>query len=204
MVDYGMYINNLDIKVSLGVSETNADMEDVEYAINKLKFWLDESLDSSIVLNGTDEASIKLSAATANNLIFCPGVPNDSLLAMTLYSKVIKIAGPDISILEFKLSNNIDNSEVTFMSTEVLKGLPEDVSYCGLPCFETDPWWRRTDGFTYDYLSSPGKTFEEMYSECSDLLDHFDSIYEAEQEYSNDDLETQEIIKVQTWTPKVI
>lgn len=179
--------------------------DDINYEVNKLKFWLDETLSDSLIVDATDEMSVKIGLLSTNSLIHCPGLPDDSLLAHVLQRKCRSITSSALIFLSFKLTASDTNTTTHFAADELPESdvLPLDISYVAIDVYGDTPWWKRPDGFCYEFMELEDKTFEEAYGDINeyDILSEFTASYNLDLTSTEDT----EIIKpASNWKPKKV
>lgn len=208
------YYNNIFLasEYKIGVTVAyNPDYteEDISFEVNKLKYWLDETLTDCLIVDATDDMGAKIGLLSTNSLLHCPGVPNDALIAHILQRKCRSITTPALTFLSFKLTGSDTNTTTHFAADELpeSEALPADASYAAINVYGDLPWWRRSDGFCYEFMELEGKTFEEAYGDISefDLLTEFAESYKLANDIASGNDET-EIIKPMppAWKPKKV
>lgn len=203
------YYNNqfLSTEYKIGVTITyNPEYteDEINYEVNKLKFWLDETLSDALIIDATDEMGAKIGLLSTNSLIHCPGTPDDSVLAHVLQRKCRAITSPALIFLSFKLTASDTNTTTHFAADELPDSdvLPSDISYVAIDVYGDSPWWKRSDGFCYEFMELEGKTFDEAYGDISgyDILSEFADSYNLELPSPDS-----EILKPATsWKPKKV
>lgn len=208
------YYNNLFLAADYTIAATvvyNPDYseEEINFEVNKLKFWIDETLNDCIIVDATDEMGAKIGLLSTNSLIHCPGVPNDALLAHILQRKCRSITSPALTFLSFKLTGMDTNTTTHFAADELpdSDALPSDISYVAIDVYGDAPWWKRPDGFCYEFMELEGKTFEEAYGDINeyDILTEFAESYNLASEVLSASEDT-EILKpsIGAWKPKKV
>lgn len=195
------YTINVSVAYNVDYSE-----DDITYEVNKLKFWLDETMRNCLIVDATHDTGIKIGLLSTNPLMHIPGVPNDALVAHVLQRKCRSITSGALMFLSFKLTGSESNT-TTHFSADILpesSALPVDATYAAIPVYGNDPWWKRPDGFCYEFMELEGQSFEEAYGNTDDydLLCEFDQSYNlAEELLTEAEEDSTEVIKP-NWTPK--
>lgn len=200
----GLLMNSeLIISASIDVSN-NSNERESDKLINMIKFWIEESLDGIILVNATDEIDLKISLNTKNNVMYCPGVPTDSMVALLVYAKLVNIVENKIRIFKFELEST-DFGTVTTLCGDTTTALPLTTEYSNIQVYDIKPWWLRSDGYTVEFPYSD-KDFDEAYpqKDTYDILTDFNNEYN-EQVDDEEISELQEILEIKKkWKPKLI
>lgn len=198
---------NITVSIKLGIDDIDFKLAD--YYINKVKYWIDESLANSFVFDSTKEEGFKIVLHSSNNLIFTPGPPTDTLLSLLLFRKIKSIVPSGLVFFELEVSNHSIDAASTITSlklTEELPALAKD--YCAIELYPDEPaWWMRSDPYTFELPVVDGLSREEAYTDGTlhNIFDDFEEAYAYENgdtEEDNHD-EEQQIIKVKKWTPRL-
>lgn len=141
-------------------SELDDDTYDfnVEVAFSKIKFWFDNVVDNSLMLNRDNTWAQRAfldqdgKQSVDNQLVILPNEPTDATLAEVLQSKMNALSGNSVSFGLVELTSD-DDSGLNVVFTGVGEfNLPDMEEWVGTPSFFTKPWWARDDASTIDVL----------------------------------------------------
>lgn len=208
------YYNNMFLSSEYQIGATiayNPDYteEEINFEVNKLKYWLEETLTDCLIVDATDEMGAKIGLLSTNSLLHCPGVPDDALIAHILQRKCRAITSSALTFLSFKLTGSDTNTTTHFAADELPDSdvLPNDPSYAAISVYGDAPWWKRPDGFCYEFMELEGKTFEEAYGDITefDILTEFEESYNIVNDLNSEATET-EVLKpsISSWKPKKV
>jgi hypothetical protein len=145
------------------------------HAFNRISGWLECFLDDvNIVSSDLDMDMYKslFMVPIDNQIIQCPSHPGDDILAQLLHSKLNAIANGDIRIISVEVSGKDNKPIVTtsymYESEDGEYDLPSQKEFSGKNALHSEPWWKRYDCDTFDYVLEKGEKRDE-------LLEKFDS-----------------------------
>jgi len=154
------------IKIKADVSTLDDDSDDygfrMEVAINKLRYWVDQVLNDSVILFCGNEWALGSfmsedtpgSPATSNTVLLCPDEPTDACLAELLLCKLSAISQ---GVFDFH-AIDIESSDgrgigFTFVGGNPGVSFPEPTEwFMDKPNYFTKPWWARGDASTLDVI----------------------------------------------------
>jgi hypothetical protein len=144
-VDTQMKINNYTIKVDM-ITQTT-DEESSAIAFDRLKYFLFEVLDSSILVNSADQSQIKLLTAAGIKVVAMPETPVDQIVGMMLFAKLNAVMENRVAVTELALSSDLGD-QVTYLHND----------HETLAMFESSGWWNSPDPGTQTIAASKKKT----------------------------------------------
>lgn len=174
----------------------------------KLYFWLDTNLQYVLTVNVENEDDLYLANLSSNITMHCPGNPSDDLIIRLIHSKLSTLAGGDINIDEIKLKASDTSLQYSFDSVDGEYELPLTTEYYTAgSCRDTDPWWIRNDGFSFEFARPEDSTLtdDEVFSGIVDPLIEFDKIVSAMAETQLGSVrEPARIVQVEKWKPRKV
>ena len=111
----------------------------------RLKVWLQAILEGIIIIDVNSELLELLQDSVANNIMYVPGQPDDSMLAVLLHSKISAITENmlDIHAISLTASDTFGIERIyRNLSDEKKYPLP-DISYFDGDTQHKSPWWKR-------------------------------------------------------------
>ncbi len=108
-------MNNYNVR--LWMMTTTTDGESHNVAFDRIKFFIADSLDSSVFINGENEEQCKLLANAGVKITTLPDEPVDQLIGIMLYCKLNAICEDRIIIGEVEVSSEL-GGEVTYMHSD--------------------------------------------------------------------------------------
>jgi len=108
-------MNNYRVRVWM--MTTTMDGESHNIAFDRIKFFIADSLESGVFINGTNEEQCKLLANAGIKIITLPDEPVDQLIGIMLYCKLNAICENRMVIGEVEISSGL-GGEVTYMHGE--------------------------------------------------------------------------------------
>lgn len=100
--------------IRLWMMTTTTDSESHNVAFDRMKFFIGESLDSGVFINGSNTEQCKLLANAGVKIITLPDEPVDQLIGIMLYCKLNAICEDRMIIGEVEISSELGGS-VTYM-----------------------------------------------------------------------------------------
>jgi hypothetical protein len=117
----GIYFDGVlrmnNYQVGLWMQTSTSDGESHNIAFDRLKFFISESLNSGVFINGNNEEQCNLLSAAGVKLIQLPDEPVDQLIGIMLYCKLNAICEDRMVIGEVELSSDLGGS-VTYLHGE--------------------------------------------------------------------------------------
>lgn len=104
-------------KVRLWMMTTTTDGESHNVAFDRIKFFIADSLESSVFINGDNEEQCKLLANAGVKITTLPDEPVDQLIGIMLYCKLNAICEDRMIIGEIDISSEL-GGEVTYMHSD--------------------------------------------------------------------------------------
>jgi hypothetical protein len=132
---------------------------DIDFAFTKMRYWLDNVINKSIVFSHDNTSALSMfideengNVRIANILVLTPDEPNDQHLAALFQSKLQAIAGATMAFgpVEVKSDNQL-GLQFTFVGDSSAV-LPKMSEWVGERSYFDKPWWERNDGSTLDIL----------------------------------------------------
>lgn len=108
-------MNNYTVR--LWMMTTTTDGESHNIAFDRIKFFIDDSLESGVFINSANEEQCKLLANAGVKIITLPDEPVDQLIGIMLYCKLNAICEDRMVIGEVEISSEL-GGEVTYMHGE--------------------------------------------------------------------------------------
>lgn len=209
IIDQGLTPVDWSLKVNLsGTKKKSKSADDkANYIYKKIYFWLETNLQSTIMVDATDESDLYISSLSSNISLHCPGKATDDLLIRLLHSKLTSLSDGSLDIGEMTLKGSDTTLKYTFDTSDGDYNLPEKTSdyiTCGTVRSE-DPWWTKDDGFCFDFFKPKDNTDsdEEVYGEIFDPMAEFHSIMKDIDEISIVRSEAP-IVVLEKWQPKIV
>ena len=113
--DGTLRMNNYNVR--LWMMTTTTDGESHNVAFDRIKFFIADSLESSVFINGENEEQCKLLANAGVKITTLPDEPVDQLIGIMLYCKLNAICEDRIIIGEVEISSEL-GGEVTYMHSD--------------------------------------------------------------------------------------
>lgn len=177
---------------------------DCKVACEKLLFWLENSVNNAIIINGYDKVdrkSLDFYSTLNNPLIMCPGNPDDTLLLILFHSKINAITKGKLVIGEVTI-NSYDGYTHFFSCNDGNYGLPEVEGMV-----HTKPWWTRHDLTMMDYDKKylTNDDIQTIIEDCT-LLDEIEKQFVEQLEYTDVPVEEEpkEQLEIETTDTPVI
>jgi hypothetical protein len=152
--------------LTLGVAvERGLDAEDtdVELALTKWRYWMDQIVSKSIVFSKDNSAALEILLdsngvnRTGNLFVLVPGDPSDELLGAVFQAKFNALGQNALLALSMEVaSDNHHGLSFTLIgdhSTYLPKTAEE---FVGAPSFWEQPWWHRNDASSIDVVKPEG------------------------------------------------
>ena len=157
-----LFPSSLKVKMEF-IAMDEADEDDIDQAFTKIKYWLDNIVNKSVVFCHDNDVAIEMfidteknSSRIGNILMITPDEPDDQHLAAIFQSKLQALCGDTLTfgIVEVKSDNQLGVS-FTFVgdSSAVLPKMDE---WIGDYSYFDKPWWERDDGSTIDTIPPEG------------------------------------------------
>ena len=111
----------------------------------RLKVWLEAILEGIVIIDVNSDLLDALQESVINNMMYVPGQPDDSMLAVLLHSKISAITKNmlDVHAVSLTASDTFGIERVyRNLSPEKTYPLP-DISYFDGETQHTVPWWQR-------------------------------------------------------------
>lgn len=108
-------MNNYTVR--LWMMTTTTDGESHNVAFDRIKFFIDDSLESGVFINSANEEQCKLLANAGVKIIALPDEPVDQLIGIMLYCKLNAICEDRMVIGEVEISSEL-GGDVTYMHGE--------------------------------------------------------------------------------------
>lgn len=149
-----------NIKLTMEILENpEAEDEDVDFGLTKMRFWIDNVFGKSIVFSSNNTLVIAMLVGetghnrTSNLFTLTPEEPSDPLLASLFQSKMNAFANGafEIGMVEIS-SDNMDG--MTFKYCGDGSELPTMEEWMGTRTFFEKPWWERDDASSLDVVPS--------------------------------------------------
>ena len=145
--DKTMHPATFSVTISLSPADftrrTPDQLEDKsEEGMQRLTFWRDTILENSVLIDINSEVFPEIVGAIDNNVMFCPALPTDHLIAELLHAKITAITKGffDIHAISVK-STDTYGIETAFRNIDGY-ALP-GVSYFPTEVLHPVPWWER-------------------------------------------------------------
>lgn len=175
----------------------------------KLSFWLENILNCIVVTDGSNEFGIDVATGSDNPMMYLHCEPTDDIMLQAIHHKLRLISEDKLYIGTTRLSSTDTSVSYTFnteIDNEEMYDLPKNSDYLPFKIAHSFPWWRRQDGYTFEFIIPEGLEEDEIKDAMDKLVDPLD-LYDtmAEQEtYDQEDQEPAEIIEVDLWKPKTV
>jgi hypothetical protein len=130
-------MNNYTVR--LWMMTTTTDGESHNVAFDRIKFFIEDSLESGVFINSANEDQCKLLANAGVKIITLPDEPVDQLIGIMLYCKLNAICEDRMVIGEVEISSEL-GGEVTYMHGE-----EESISP-----YDQKGWWHDSNLMHYN------------------------------------------------------
>lgn len=189
----------IKLKIACGVlSDESLSSEELGnravIGFQRLKVWLEAILEGIIMIDVNSELMEPLQQTVANNMMYIPGQPDDSMLAVLLHSKISAITSNMLDIHSISLT-----ASDTFGIERIYRNLSPkneyplpDISYFNGETQHTVPWWSRPTVDICEYQKDDDETV---------ILFDFDPLSEIGKEYLTSSEEA-DIIVFDAWQKK--
>lgn len=146
------------IVVEAGIArEEEATEDDIEFALNKCRYFFDNVVSNSFVFAIFNTAALAILISddglnrSRNNFIFLPDEPSNEALATVFQAKLNALAKGAFVVETIRIEAN-DQSNLSFTLTgDHSSLLPVDMAdWLGSPNYFDYPWWHRDDASTLD------------------------------------------------------
>ena len=172
-------------------------------AYQKIQFWLSTALTNSAFIDINNTQDIYIVNLINNNHVYCPGVPNDGLIAKLLFSKISVLSDNILTVLAIRIYSDDTSAEYIYESDDVEYQLCiKTTDYYNNKHTRTDkPWWLRNDGFTFEPLEYDLNETDpdSITKHITDPLDEFKKLADVVLQG-----EPAKVIQVKKWKPKRI
>ena len=201
---------NIDLVV---VDKKNKTYEEIEYhagiIFQKVYFWLDTNLPNILAVDVSNQTDLYIANLTSNIMMYCPGNPDDDMIAQLLHSKISVLSNDSLVVGEITVKASDTSLKYTFSTKDGHYGLPSSTKeYCnnGI-CRDDKPWWARDDGFCFEFIRPAEMNIDdnELFGNIIDPMSEFKRIIS---EMSNSEMtppkEPARIVQVEKWKPKKV
>lgn len=134
------------------------DEVEIQVAIAKIKYWLENSLSGSLLISVDNEWAYEAffdedgRCTSGNNIVLLPGDPADDMIAEIIHSKMNAFGGETLEFGVIELTSD-DKTGLSYMFTGVGEfNLPEMKEWVGDRAYFDKPWWARDDASTMDVI----------------------------------------------------
>ena len=121
-------------RVTISMTTNSGSSENYNIALDRMKYFFGECIDSSILINEEDVDQCKKFVKAGLKLVTLPEEPVEQIIGMMLYCKLNAIAEDHIIVNEIELSSELGDQVIFFHS---------DTEFLGP--FESVGWWRQPD-----------------------------------------------------------
>jgi hypothetical protein len=185
-------------EVSIDFAWTTPDLQKGNTAFVKVKFFLEEVLQHSILTHINSPIDIDFAD---NNVVLFPYVPTNDVIAITLHAKLNAIADENLEILSVKVGSKHSNPSITYTYADnSYHMLPDLKTFIGEGRHFYDvPWWFRASTECQDYLAEDDEDLT--------IPPYSDTIFEDIEKIVSGEMSAPkngEIIEIPRWKPKVI
>jgi hypothetical protein len=108
-------MNNYQVRLWMMTTATDGESHNI--AFDRIKFFIGDSLESSVFINGDNEEQCKLLANAGVKITTLPDEPVDQLIGIMLYCKLNAICEDRMIIGEVEVSSEL-GGEVTYMHSD--------------------------------------------------------------------------------------
>lgn len=195
---------NIDLTVTMMSYEDTDDRDAVTAAYRRVNLWLEANLIDVIIVDTQNEFGMTIASHVGNVVLMCPDAPSDDILAQVIHHKLSVISNNSLYVGQLGLHSSDSQSEYVFENAGTTGYLlPKTVGeYISVPSLYDVPWWARDDGFCFELLKPESQSHipdDEYFGDVTDPLEQV----EEELAYLSGS-ESQSVIKVEKWTPKVV
>jgi len=140
----GFYFDNMlwmnNYQVRLWMMTTTPDPENNNIAFERIKFFVNEVLDSGVFISKDNEEQCKLLLAAGVKIITLPDEPVDQIVGIMLYCKLNAICEDQMIIGEVEISSTHGGDVVYIHSNDEPVGP-----------YEQDGWWNKSNLIHYHH-----------------------------------------------------
>jgi len=205
-VDWKLKVN-LVAPERKGKSKEEQELE-AGVAYQKILFWLETNLHSIVAVNVEDEDDLYIANLSSNIMLYCPGPPNDDIIAQMLHAKITALSENYLLVGDLQLQASDASVQYTFDSVDGTYDLPTKTEdyYTEGETRHTVPWWHRNDGFSFEIVKlEPDEEGKSDFPDITDPLSEFAKhITEIVHRKIGVVQEPAKIVQVERWRPKKV
>jgi hypothetical protein len=157
MIEEVLIPSSLKVKIEFMHMDT-AGEDDIEKAFMKIRYWLDNVLENSIVFSHDNVTAIRMfldaegSPRLSNMLVLAPEDPDDAVMAALIQAKLQALATGALAFgpVYIEADNSLGVSFEFFGDSSNV--LPSSEEWLDERRYFEEPWWNRDDGSTLDTI----------------------------------------------------
>jgi len=156
VIDTEMYSTEWSLVTDI-VPNPKASDEDFNFALNKIKFWLEQILEGSVMFSSNNKWAVSSFMSKASNVsVLCPHEPTDDHLN-TLFVSKINALGTGILTAGFLELTSDTSAGLTFIYVgDDAPYMPTMKEWIGKRSYFAEPWWDRNDASSIDVVPKRG------------------------------------------------
>ncbi|CAB4122821.1 hypothetical protein UFOVP29_76 [uncultured Caudovirales phage] len=135
-----------------------------------LDMWLGHVVENTVVYDFWHEMDITTLDYLKNNVMMCPGDPDDYTLAQLFLRKMQSILQNTVTIMDLQFSTD-NGPGIAFTITPDTVELPNITEWVGARHYWSDPWWDRGDGSTMDIIPDEDSNLNDKPDVLIDLTE---------------------------------
>jgi len=144
-LDDHLSMNTWTIRVDM--TTQTLDEESTAVAFDRLKYFLHEVLDSSVLIEESNTTQIKLLTAAGIRVVAMPEVPVDQIVGMMLFAKLNAIMENRVTVTEVSVGSELGDQVIYLHNDHETLGP-----------FEEPGWWSSPDPATQNVKNTSKKT----------------------------------------------
>jgi hypothetical protein len=123
--------------------------------INRMKFWLDNCLENSIIMSIHRSDTADFLEGVGNPIMFAPADPNDFLVQVMVHAKLHAIGAGMVNIASSHMTSDASNGFGIWFEGDPDELLPLQRDWMGERAYFELPWWHRGDAGMIDIPCGP-------------------------------------------------
>ena len=179
LINKRLVASMIELRLELDFNDDSDKLEQVS-ALERMKRWMDDILNGSVIFNTKSQLSIATFEGMDNNLMFCPDDPYDFLLLVLIYSKLNAIGQGHVSVVHCELMSSMGDGFGNWFEGNTDEVLPTLQEWAGNNTYFDKPWWARSDGSTIDMWAGPEDDITKKPDILIDLSVDLDAMIEQD------------------------
>jgi len=147
----GLATNQYTMTIYFDVTTEDSDEQTI--AFERIKFFVEDVLDTAIITNIENENNNWLMQNFKQRMLTIPGEPTDLILAACLFNKFNSIVEDKLLIEKIELDSKLANNIKIHYTSEFAEESAGLLAHPAITENNKTPWWNRTDSGSADYFT---------------------------------------------------